>query len=121
MTHPADHADPDQPNAVPPVAGRLAELRALVDALNARAQQLRTFHEQYKVLQREEASDERREKLMQMLQAELDVLGDSQSVHEQIDQFLSTERELLGSHNPQEAAHPPKRTPDTLDTPNVRE
>jgi hypothetical protein len=125
VTRPADHSDSNsdagQPYRVPPMADRLAQLRTLLDALSARAQQLRTLHEQYKALQPEEAGDERREKLMRMLNAELDVLGDSQRVHEQIDEFLRMERELLGTHSPRETAHPPARTPDAPDAPDARE
>lgn len=110
MNHPADHADQTHP--VSPVDDYLAQLHALVDAFVARAQELRALHKQYKAMQHEEASDERREKIMHILRAELEVLDGCQSVNEQITEFLRVQHDIGGLYTSREVTRPPERTPD---------
>lgn len=71
-----------------------ARLRTLVAAFVACGQELRTIHEQYTAEQGGWESHERREKLRQIFLAELDVLKESQCLHEQIDDLLRILREM---------------------------
>lgn len=89
MNRTADHSDQAHPmspmSPVSPMAEHLAHLHALVDAFVAHGHDLRTLHEQYKAEQDEGMSDEqRREQLSAFVHAELEILAESQRIHQQI-------------------------------------
>lgn len=83
-------------DAVPPAtaAEYRAQLHTLVAAFVARGQYLRKVHEHYEAVHNEEESSDRREKLQQIFHVELDVLKESERLHEQIDEVLRILREM---------------------------
>lgn len=80
-----------------PTPDYLAQLRTLAEAFSACVEELRTLHEHYLTLQGAAVGRERerREKLLQHLHAEQDVLTKTLRIQQQIDACLRMRREWV--------------------------